>query len=1276
MIAEKLQGLGLLSNNELDKWDDLKIYNVGMRRILKKLKTKKFIVQKQHLLTILNLIKSNRRKLTSEFKYGAGHKLRKETAIKKVKWDDSVSAFKSRIRTGIISNLKHKDPKEFLKDCKALCRSRIKNTLKKYEAIKVNTVFCGEFQIMTANKTLSEYKPFTTSNVPIYQVTDMNEWFDKNVINPITRDLEEFEQRESGWSLVNIINLGVNINKYTPLLGSSYIELPTQIKRRKACINVKNNDDACFAWAVTSALYPVEKNHDRVLRYPHYSKVLKLKSIQFPMTLKQIPNFENQNEVSINVFVLKKHRKNFNVVPCYLSKNKMTKHINLLMIQNQYDDDEDADVDGDNLLPIRYHYVWIKNLSRLVSSQLNKDSHKKYFCERCLHYFYSEEKLNAHYEICKQVNDCVIRMPKTGENILKFKNFKNKQKTPFIIYSDIESVLEPINSHNKYQKHIPAVVGYYFKCAYDDSLSNYRSYRGMDCMDWFTKELKRLSEEVETILLCSYEMDPLTTIEEEDFQKSSHCHICNKPFVDGEKKICDHFHLMSKSGGYRNGTNYRGPAHDYCNINYQDSHVVPVVFHNMSNYDGILIVEDVATKIGGRVELLPVTKEKYISFSKNIEDSSIKFRFIDSYRFLASSLDKLASYLSEFPNMKKRFSKVSENQFQLLKNKGVMPYDFIDSFDKFNYTQLPNIEAFYNRLEEKQCSRQMYHHAQNVWSAFNCSNLGDYVDLYMETDIMLLTDIFETFRATCLSTYNLDPGNYYTLPGYTWECMLKYTNIELELLTDIDMMMFVERGIRGGLSQCMKRRSTANNKYVPGFDPSKPEVHLLYLDINNQYGWAMSQCLPYSGFEWCDTNIDVSMILDDADNGYFLEVDLIYPEKLHDKHKDLPFCSEHRSAPNSKQSKLMSTLHDKERYVIHYRTLKQALNYGLELTKIHKVLKFKQSPWLQSYIDLNTKLRKNANNDFEKNLYKLMNNAVFGKTMENIRKHSNVKLVTKWEGRYGAEAYISKPEFHSCTVFNPNLVAIELKKMEIFFNNPLYIGMAILDLAKTTIYNFHYGYMVPQLSDNCTALYTDTDSIIYEIRNHDPYELIKRDCRKYFDTSDYPLPNVYNIPHANKKELGMMKGENSGTPMTHFVGLRSKLYTFKIAAPLEKQAKSHDDAAFEHGNIVQESNNIGLTKKAKGVKRSVLSTKITFEDYVECLENFKEISVNQNLIKSEKLELYTQTQTKIALSPYDDKRYIIPGSYNTLPWGHYSLKTSYKRKVEEIDGSCINKKKV
>jgi len=359
----------------------------------------------------------------------------------------------------------------------------------------------------------------------------------------------------------------------------------------------------------------------------------------------------------------------------------------------------------------------------------------------------------------------------------------------------------------------------------------------------------------------------------------------------------------------------------------------------------------------------------------------------------------------------------------------------------------------------------------------------------------------------------------------------------------------------------------------------------------------------------------------------------------------------------------MATLLPKTKYVIHYRNLKQALKNGLILTNIHRVLKFKQSPWLKSYIDLNTELRKKAANDFEKNLFKLLNNAVFGKTMENIRKHSNVKLVTRWEGRYGAEAYIARPEFKSATIFGKDLVAVELNKLKIYFNKPIYIGMCILDLAKLTIYDFHYGYMTERFGGDCSVLYTDTDSLIYEIRDIDPYEVMKQDCHQFFDTSDYPSDNCYGIPRVNKKVLGMMKDENNSRIMTDFVGLRSKLYTLKLETdPLELTKKRQKllEEEYEEDEIEDILANEGVTKKAKGVKSSVLKTKITFDDYVECLESWVSKSVTQHTIKSEKHRVYSIAQSKIGLSPDDDKRLLIPHSYDTLPLGHYCSTSNTK----------------
>ncbi|XP_043478168.1 uncharacterized protein LOC122508718 [Leptopilina heterotoma] len=286
--------------------------------------------------------------------------------------------------------------------------------------------------------------------------------------------------------------------------------------------------------------------------------------------------------------------------------------------------------------------------------------------------------------------------------------------------------------------------------------------------------------------------------------------------------------------------------------------------------------------------------------------------------------------------------------------------------------------------------------------------------------------------------------------------------------------------------------------------------------------------------------------------------------------------------------------------------------------------------WLKSYIDFNTTKRTNANNEFETNLFKLMNNAVYGKTMENVRKHVDVKLVTKWEGRYGAEALIAKPNFHSRAIFNENLVAVELKKVEVLINKPLYVGKTVLDVSKTLIYDFHFDYMLQKYDfEKCKLLYTDTDSLVYEIKCSNTYADMKEDIHK-FDTSDYPLNNVYNIPQANKKILGLMKDECSGKIVTEFVGLRSKMYSIRVE-------------------------NQDFIKKAKGVKAGVVKKDINFDDYVYCLQNVKIQSRTQYSIRSNLHKVQTLKQTKVALSPYDDKRLLLKNNTDTLAWGHCKI---------------------
>ncbi|GFW06083.1 uncharacterized protein TNCV_4478751 [Trichonephila clavipes] len=302
-------------------------------------------------------------------------------------------------------------------------------------------------------------------------------------------------------------------------------------------------------------------------------------------------------------------------------------------------------------------------------------------------------------------------------------------------------------------------------------------------------------------------------------------------------------------------------------------------------------------------------------------------------------------------------------------HKGIYPYEYMDTFQKFNEGCLPSKEAFFSSLTNETVSDDDYAHCQNVWKSFNLKTLGEYHDLYVTSDVILLADVFQNFRQLCLNFYKLDPCHCYTAPGLAWQACLYMSRVKLELFTDLDMHLFVERGIRGGISMISHRFSSANNKYLDSYDENKPSKYILYLDANNLYGWAMSQPLPTHGFEWITQPIDFMEIPDESDIGYILEVDMDYPQNLHNLHNDYPLAPETLNVTNDMLSpyckeiaqehnlntnsctKLVPNLMSKKGYIVHYRNLKQYVSLGLKVTKIHKVLKFHQRPWLKKYID-------------------------------------------------------------------------------------------------------------------------------------------------------------------------------------------------------------------------------------------------------------------------------------------------------------------------------------
>ena len=590
------------------------------------------------------------------------------------------------------------------------------------------------------------------------------------------------------------------------------------------------------------------------------------------------------------------------------------------------------------------HYCLVKNLSRLLSSQVSKHKEKHYFCMRCLNAFWTHKSLNKHQEYRGKQEAVKINMPEEG-TMLKFKNYHRGEKVSFVIYADFESCIKSIHTCNlnpessytkQYQKHEPISFYYYIKCFNSKVYLpiKERSYMGKNAEQVF---LKYLEEDIKMTANIPNRCIIFKDKEREQFKKETRCWICKGEFDDkdkNKKKVKDHCHFTGR---------YRGAAHNKCNLDYRKPNFTPVVFHNLSGYDSHLFIKNLGFSKGD-IDCIPNNEEKYISFSKKIQVGTYPkkaldaegdifyeqkpiyhtIRFIDSFKFMATSLDKLVNNLPEddFINLSLYYS---GDKFNLLARKGVYPYEYMDSLEKLKETKLPPKEAFYSRLNDGGIIDEDYAHAQKVWRMFRMEYFKDYHELYNKVDVLLLADVFENFRNICLENYELDPAHYCTAPGLAWDAALKVTGVNLELLSDIDMLLMVEKGIRGGVSMVSNRYGKANNKYMGDkFNYNEPSKYIQYLDANNLYGWAMSKPLPTHGFKWMKTSELETWEL----HSCILEVDLEYPKKLHDLHNNYPLAPEQIEV--NKVEKLIPNLWNKKKYVIHYENLKQYLNLGLK----------------------------------------------------------------------------------------------------------------------------------------------------------------------------------------------------------------------------------------------------------------------------------------------------------------------------------------------------------
>ena len=1066
---------------------------------------------------------------------------------------------------------------------------------------------------------------FITRNIIITQATEFDEIF-QDIINFLDERVHSFEGLGSGYILNDIDRLDIKLGYFNPITGGCSIELPKQLANKKAIINIKSTDEKCFLWACCAALFPVKWNAERAQNYFKYEKHFNLTGINFPMALSSVEKFEKQNsdlDICINIFNYDANDTKISLIkPMKISNNFNAKNII-------------------NLLLYKDHYLYIKNFNRLAG---NFTTRKRYYCFACFSGFRNRDKLSKHKNLCQIFKPSIVILPNKNENILKYNQIYKQVESKYVLYADFECKLKPINKRKtpkllEYQRHIP--ISYcLIVIENNEKIYQIDLYRGMNVMQKFFRKLK--STEIE-LLEKLHNIEPLqmTEMDQINFNKAINCHICNQDL--GLNKVRDHCHLTGK---------YVGAAHQNCNLQFKTTYSIPLLIHNLKNYDSHFIIRNVP-KYFKNCQIIPRNSEQYLAFKID------RVQFLDSFTFIEESLAKMCENLKEanfpFPLTSKLFNKfINGDNYKrnLLLRKGVFPYEFITSLKKFELKNLPPKDSFYSTLYNKHITDEDYEHAKAVWTEFNCENLGQYHDLYLALDTVLLADCFTNFRQIIHQNYGLETCQFYSIASLSWSACQKTTKFELELLTDIEKYNYIESAIRGGLSVVSKRYSKSNNKYLKNYNPNDESVYLSYLDANNLYGYAMDSKLPISDFKWCSADeihsIDWYSIDTDQDFGYILEVDLLYPDKLHDYHNDFPLAPCKRKISNEdlgmyqKQlleqmkflgykripvEKLLTTLESKSNYIVHFKNLKLYLQLGLELINVHRALKFKQSNYLKDYINLNTEFRKNAKNTFESNLFKKMVNVIFGKSLQDQRGQMEIRLcLTERQ----IEKYFIKPNFTEFLILDEHKVLLNLRKQIVLLNRPIYLGFTCLEFAKHLMYDIYYNTFKNVYRDRIHLCYTDTDSMLLEVRTQDFYEDLKNKFSDLMDFSNFDGKH-FLFDKRNAKVVGKMKDEFPKNVIIEFVGLKSKLYSIL-----------YDEDKWQN--------------KAKGIKKSVVKRDICHKFYRDCLLNKTIFEATMNKIQSKNHLLSTIQQTKTALQPIDDKRWLCEDGINSLAFGHYLLR--------------------
>ncbi len=820
----------------------------------------------------------------------------------------------------------------------------------------------------------------------------------------IITTFDDFVENGSGWVLVDCLSFDVGVGQCASLSGSC--DLHAVVYKKQSVdvttpqeLSCSQDGQRCFYLAIAAYFLPDKKACKMSLESFVAAQICEV--LRAPVELSKISKFEEANEhLDLGVNVIFKSE-NGELYPARASPKITAKHCIVLLMY--FTKNEDAH--GNPVL----HYALVEDLGNLLSTRGKSVSgaaytHRKHFCFNCFTSFARSESLAAHVEWCHKEEGQVFTLPKEGETIKYEKKWK-ESKIAYTFFFDFETIqatpgqecsCAPELLHKC--KHKTKVVSEHVAFAFsliminrDGEVVEEITHVGEDTMEVFIKALYRINKEYTELLNT---VTPITMTDEQElaFQGASCCHICNT--LLGNDRVRDHDHQSGR---------YLGAAHKVCNFNRVECKKIVGFAHNFSGYDSHLIMNALAEcDTEFQLSAIPLNMEKFKML--RVENCIL----MDSMAFLGASLDKLVNTLQlsnhSFPYISKWFK--SDREKCLVLRKGIYPYEYITSMARVTDThELPPPDAFHSRLSGRNVSETDYAHAQTVWREFACASMVDYTKLYVLTDTILLAEAVLELRESLWSEFGIDMMHYLSIPMMTKDIMLKTTGVEMELMTDIDMIHMVRSNIRGGLSYVNHRHfHVARENERRDYDSS-----VVYVDANNLYGAAMRFPLPLRDFRWMGEEelqaLDASTISEHSDTGFILEVTLDYPENLHLAHSSFPLAphqmeitQDHlspyaRDALQSlgkkgkyKAKKLTSTFHRREKYVCHGLNLRLYLELGMKLVAVHRGITFHQAPFIRSYIDMCTQKRAEAVSKTRSNMMKLLCNSLYGKVSSPLKR--------------------------------------------------------------------------------------------------------------------------------------------------------------------------------------------------------------------------------------------------------------------------------------------------